>query len=468
MVVALLAGGCSGDDPAAITGREVPEAQDTPGAPVPDATVLVPTVPPPAASPTCPTPPAPGHPDPRRPRYTLSVDVRLDENVVRGVTAVRFTPDLDTDRLVFRLWANGPRPTAAGGSIETGEVTVDGRAAPSTLDDPTTLVVRPDPPPARNRALEVSVPWTLRLPGSSRDRISREGDSVRLGSFFPILPWEPGVGWALDPPTGGFAEASLAPVADFEMTVTVPPGLGVLASGEEDRPGHWRAAAMRDVALSVGRFRTATGTANAPHPVQVTVGVAQGIDESPEQYLAKTVQVLDDFGRRFGPYPWSTFTLAITPNVGGGIEYPSHVMQGPGTVGATTSHEVAHQWFYGLVGNNQGRDPWLDEGLASWGEARFEDELAAFVAEPIPPGAAGRLGEPMTYWSGRALTYFDGVYVQGVQALAALGSPDLVDCALRVYAAAFAHRIARPADLVAALQSAFPEAPSVLARYGVR
>ena len=62
-----------------------------------------------------------------------------------------------------------------------------------------------------------------------------------------------------------------------------------------------------------------------------------------------------------------TFTLAITPQLGGGIEYPGHVMQGQNTLGVT-SHEVGHQWFYGLVGNDQGRDPWLDEGLATWAE----------------------------------------------------------------------------------------------------
>jgi hypothetical protein len=396
----------------------------------------------------------------------LTLDVRLDENVVRGATDVEFTPDLDTDRLVFRLWANGPRPVEAGGSVQTGDVTVDGRPVPTALEDPTILVVRPGGPLLRNRAVEIHVGWTLTLPGPSRDRISRDGDAVRLGSFFPILPWEPGVGWATEPPTGAFAESSTAPVADFDVTVRVPEGLSVLASGVADRPGHWTATAMRDVAMSIGRFTTASATAMAPDPVQVTVGVQQGITDSPDGYLAKAREVLADFGQRFGPYPWPTFTLAITPGVGGGIEYPGHVMQSPGTSGRTTSHELAHQWFYGLVGNDQARDPWLDEGLASWGEARHEQTLDEFLATAIPPAAAGRLGQPMTYWSAQPTIYSDGVYVQGVQALAALGPPDLVDCALRTYVAVFAHRIARPPDLLAALRAAFPEAGTVLARYG--
>jgi hypothetical protein len=395
------------------------------------------------------------------------VDVRLSTNTVVGTTDVHFTPDLDTDRLVFRLWPNSPRPAQGGGSIETDAVTLDGQSVPTSLDDPTTLVVHPASPLVHGKAVDAHVSWTLTLPGPARDRIAREGDAVRLGSFFPILPWEPGYGWQTDPPTGQFAEASTAPVADFDVTVIVPPGLGVLASGVEVGPGHWSAVAMRDFALSVGRFTLASGTAMAPDPVHVTVGVEQGINEAPDRYLAKVVDVLADFGRRFGPYPWPAFTLAITPDVGGGIEYPGHVMESPGTLNVITPHEVGHQWFYALVGNDQGRDPWLDEGLASWAEARYDNSLDEYVSTPMPPGAAGHLGEPMTYWSRQPSIYDDGVYTQGVQALAALGPPDLVDCALRTYVAVFAYRIARPADLASALSATFPNARAVLARYGV-
>ena len=50
--------------------------------------------------------------------------------------------------------------------------------------------------------------YTLTLPGPVNDRISRRGDTVRLGTFHPLLAWEPGVGWATHPPTALFAEAT--------------------------------------------------------------------------------------------------------------------------------------------------------------------------------------------------------------------------------------------------------------------
>lgn len=200
--------------------------------------------------------------------------------------------------------------------------------------------------------------------------------------------------------------------------------------------------------------------------MRVTVGVAAGVSADPAAYLAKEIRVLEDFGNRFGPYPWPELTLAITPGLSGGIEYPGHIMQGPDTIGRTTSHEVGHMWFYGLVGNNQGRDPWLDEGVASWAEAMYENSLGTFRSTSMPAAARGHVNEPMTYWEPRQGDYYRGVYVQGVQALNAAGQAGLVDSALRHYVARNAHRIARPADLLAALELVLPGASARMAPYG--
>jgi hypothetical protein len=402
--------------------------------------------------------PARRAPDPERPRYVLRLDVRPERNTVTGDLRVRFVPDRPIDRLVFRLWPNGPRSRAAGARLDVGPIALDGAPArPGDLPDPTTLVVRLGRTVAAGRSVTAALPWKLTLPGAVPDRVARIGDTVRLGSFFPILAWEPGRGWATEPPTSNFAEASTAPTADFDLHVTTSPGLQVIASGVPDGPGRWRADAARDVAVSVGRFRTAVAVAHAPQPVTVTVAVDTALTEQPSDYLVTVVRALEDFARRYGPYPWPVYSLAVTPQLRGGIEYPMHVLQGPGSGGRTTPHEVAHQWFYALVGNDQGRDPWLDEGLASWAEARFLGNLGHFLSLTIPSDARGRLGAPMTYWNGRS-SYYRGVYVQGVQFLARLGSPDQVDCALRQLVARHAHRVARPIDLLAALRFVFPNA----------
>ncbi|HEX9968927.1 MAG TPA: M1 family aminopeptidase, partial [Acidimicrobiales bacterium] len=369
-------------------------------------------------------------------------------------------------RLVFRLWPNGPRTARGGAKLDVTSVRIGAHPADSRRPHATTLEV--PVALAANRMVEASVGWRLTLPGPLDDRLSRDGEAIRLGSFFPILAWERGVGWAQEPATSGFAESSTPVTADWVASVTVPAGLDVLATGVPDGNGRWTATAAPDFAMSVGRFTKATATVNAPDPVQVTVGVHAGIAESPQAYLDRVAASLRDFGSRFGAYPWPTLSFAITPELPGGIEYPMHVMQGPRTIGRTTPHEVAHQWFYGLVANNQGRDPWLDEGLASWGEARFENVLREFQRRSIPSGGRGRVAEPMSFWESRQSIYYRSVYVQGAQVLAALGPPDLVDCALRVYVARSAYRVARPADLLRAAQAVFPDAATTFARFGIK
>jgi aminopeptidase N len=132
-------------------------------------------------------------------------------------------------------------------------------------------------------------------------------------------------------------------------------------------------------------------------------------------------------------------------------------------------HETARRWFYSLVGNDQARDPWVSEGLATWAQTGPEGSLATLLATPIPADVRNRLGEPMNFWDplGFEKTRL-GVYVQGVQALAALGEPATVDCALRLFVVRHAYRTATPRDLLAALVESSPDAETTLTAYGAR
>ncbi|MGI8790073.1 MAG: M1 family aminopeptidase, partial [Actinomycetota bacterium] len=164
-----------------------------------------------------------------------------------------------------------------------------------------------------------------------------------------------------------------------------------------------------------------------------------------------------------------SFNLAITPGLAhAGIEYPSLVMQGEETLGIVTNHEVAHQWFYSLVGSNPAREPWLDEGLTTYAQSRIDSQIDILASEPVPDPARNRLGAGMRYWDGHQDVYFQGVYAQGVKALAAVGPPDVIDCGLRRYVSANAYSIADSSDLIRALEAEAAGAGRILGRFGVR
>ena len=97
--------------------------------------------------------------------------------------------------------------------------------------------------------------------------------------------------------------------------------------------------------------------------------------------------------------------MALTPELTGGIEFPSHVMQGSGSIGRTTPHEVAHQWFYGLVGNDQQREPFADEAAA--------DMLARTVLGTLRSSGCAKdeLDRRITQYSSSC--YYETIYIQG-------------------------------------------------------
>lgn len=402
------------------------------------------------------------------PHYDMSIRVDPAAGVVAGKSRVTFVAERATRRLVFRLWPNGPRLAAEKTELRILKAEADG-ARPPTQPDPTTLIFdlrRPLPP---GEETEARLRWSLRLPGPIYDRISRRGDSIRLGSFFPILSWEGDRGWATDPPTTTLAESSTSPTADFDVEVDVRHPLEVIATGREKAAGEWVAEDVRDFAMAVGFFESQSRiTVETEPPVNVLVGVARGLGRDAQDFAEAIERALLDLTRRYGPYPWETFSMAIMPDLGrSGIEYPAMVFQGEDSLRFATTHEVAHSWFYGLVGNNQARDPWLDEGVTSWAQARADGALGYFRDFEIPAGAQGQLGQGMGYWDGAEDDYYAGAYAQGVKALDALGDARLVDCALRRYVAAHAYGIAAPDDLVGTLEEDFPRARRVLGEFGV-
>ena len=108
-------------------------------------------------------------------------------------------------------------------------------------------------------------------------------------------------------------------------------------------------------------------------------------------------------------------------------------------------------WFYGMVGNSQFRDPWLDEAFASWAETVVDGPRGLVDQRAISlDGPVG--GSMADYADDRS--YFTLVYDKGGAALLAArdaAGPDAFDAAIRCYVDANAWSIATPDDVGAAL-----------------
>jgi hypothetical protein len=293
-----------------------------------------------------------------------------------------------------------------------------------------------------------------------------DGEVSWWASGAPLLAWEPGVGWAQDPFVDVGGETATSPVADTVVTVSAPEDLTVLMTGVRAAPSApqegrrtWTSEepVARDVGVAAGRF-TATDT-TTPGGTRVTTGVLTG-GELPGDVLSSwTVAAITDLEALLGPFPYETLTVALLPDFGGGIEYPSMILEASPSREVLV-HEVAHMWFYGMVGNSQFRDPWLDEAFASWAEA-VVDPGSGLVNESALtlPGA---VGAPMDEFPSDG-AYYRLVYDKGGAALLAAerAAGGSFDAAIRCYVDATAWSIATPTDVYRAL-SDLPAALAVL------
>ena len=415
-------------------------------------------------------------PDPDRPVVQLDFRLEDDRSTVTGTETVVFTPDRDVRELVFRLVPNGPDSAPAGNRLVVDEVRGDdvdvGRYESAEAADPGGLyVVELDGELAAGDSTEVELDFTLTLGDRGFDRFGTDEGVSWWASGAPLLAWEPGVGWAEDPFVGLSGETASSPAMDTTVTVSAPEDLTVLMTGARAEPSApsdgrrtWTSEepVARDVGVAAGLFTTEEAT--TPDGVVVTVGVLPGAELDAPRLAEWTTTAITDLAAHVGPFPYDTLTVALLPDYGGGIEYPSMILEATPSRSVLV-HEVAHMWFYGMVGNSQFRDPWLDEAFATWGEAVVNPSSAFGSRAALElEGAVGDTMEDFADDGSRG--YFEVVYAKGGAALLAAreaAGPEAFDAAIRCYADATAWSIATPDDVATALAD-LPEAVAVLVR----
>ncbi len=412
-------------------------------------------------------------PDPDRPVVDLDLQLADDLRTVTGTERVTFTADAATGEVVFRLVPNGPGSGANALTVDAvrGEDVRDSGYEDAEAEDPGGLhVVRLASGLEPGETTTVELDFTLRLGGEGFDRFGTDDGVSWWATGHPLLALEPGEGFARDPFVGVLGETTVSPAADTTIRVSAPEELTVLMTGDQAQPSAprngrrtWTSVepVARDVAVAAGRFTVEEGTAG--DGVRVVTGSLEGRPDA-ATLLEETVAAVEELEDLLGPFPYGTLTVIGLADYGGGIEYPSAILQASRS-DVVLVHEVAHMWFYGMVGNSQFRDPWLDEAFATWAESVVQPTSAAGVRPAL--ALPDDVGLPMDAWQDPG-QYFSTVYGKGAAALLDArdrAGPDAFDTAIRCYVDAAAWTVATPSDLAAALAD-LPAALDVLVEAG--
>ncbi len=280
-------------------------------------------------------------------------------------------------------------------------------------DDRTVLVAKLPRLVAPGETISVELEWRSKVPRP----FARTGT---LGDFFFIAHWFPKLG--VYEPEGWNCHqfhANTEFYSDYgvyDVSITLPSHFVLGATGREAerRENADGTATSRYVQEDVHGF---TWTASPDylvrekrfeHPDLPSVDMRlliqpEHLDQA-ERHFRATAATLEHYGTWYGAYPYGHITV-IDPAWGsgvGGMEYPTLFTsgtrlinpEGGGSPEGVTIHEAGHQFWYGIVGNNEFEHAWLDEGLNTFSTARTYE--AAFGQRKFtkryldPPGTRFR------------------------------------------------------------------------------
>ena len=199
-------------------------------------------------------------------------------------------------------------------------------------------------------------------------------------------------------------------------------------------------------------------------------------------YLNRSVRFYSD---QVGEYPYPQATAVQSAlSAGAGMEYPMITVIGRSgdakALDDVITHEVGHNWFYGILGSNERIYPWLDEGLNTFYEYRYLDrfyggnsygdvaeELPSFLAKHsnLSLARAGLLYNAREHFhqsssidsdSMSSINYGIGAYTKPAQVLYHIENylgKAVFDRAMRQYYADYKFKHPQPADLQRILEA---------------
>ena len=186
---------------------------------------------------------------------------------------------------------------------------------------------------------------------------------------------------------------------------------------------------------------------------------------------------VEDYSRRWYPYPWPAAINIAGPATG--MEYPGIVFDGVNDAGKDlfwiSAHEIGHSWFPMIVGFDERRHAWMDEGFntfidtfesddfhhGEYGPKRDSeyapaggnpvDEILPIIEDPKAPSILTR-ADVITEKYRHPVTYFKSALGLTLLRNQILG-PDRFDPAFRRFIAAWAFKHPKPDDFFRAMES---------------
>ena len=335
--------------------------------------------------------------DARRTQYEIICE--FDGQSVFGTEKVIFYNDTDNafSELKFNLFGNAFRKGAAFspisaqyyysaykwgesyGDMEITEVAVNGEKAEFTVagEDMNILSVTPANEIFPNETVTAEISFKTNL-AKVVARTGINADTVNLANFYPVLCGiENGAFYECVYYANG--DPFYSNPADYTVNFTCAEKYVVASSGQtisETRSDgkityNYNIYAARSFALVLSeKFNVKTASCG-----DTEIKYYYFADEKPDESLATAVEALKFFSEKWGDYPYKTYSVVETPFTQGGMEFSALTFIGTGLEDKAYKeviiHETAHMWWQTVVGDNEIKHAFIDEGLAEYSVVLF-------------------------------------------------------------------------------------------------
>jgi len=215
-------------------------------------------------------------------------------------------------------------------------------------------------------------------------RLGYGENTINLCNYYPILCVYENGAFVTDLYDSN-GDPFYSKVANYEVSITYSNNLTLASSGKQSLVqdddkiiATIKANKVRDFVMVLSnKFNCKTDNYKG-----IDIYYYYYTDTKAEQSFEVIKQVLA-MNEKYGAYPYGTLTVCEANFVHGGMEYPNLVLIADNlgdfdTYVNVIVHELCHQWWYGVVGNNQYAYGFLDEGLTDFNTALFYDAYPAY------------------------------------------------------------------------------------------
>lgn len=312
--------------------------------------------------------------------YDLSLEMHPSGNFdLKAVIHVTNQSREDWDRLVFYMIPNALTEEnksdlveGSAAEVQIKQIQVDGQTSKFDLESDK-LTIPLQAPLQTNSTVKVEVAYTFTMPEPG-NRFSKIGDNYYLAQFYPMLANYYN-GWNKQA-YSEVMESHLTDFTDFHVSYRIPGEYLLVSSAEGEsndssETGSFEVKRTKEMFIAIMKNRIVRK--QMVGSTEIRVFGNQGDEAKIEASIEHAAKAFQYYEQTLGLYPRNQLDILVGPR--SSMEYPGIVtvvnFDDPEVFKQTLEHEIAHQWFYGVVSNDPNTGGFLDEGFTEFTASLF-------------------------------------------------------------------------------------------------